>query len=154
MLALFPGAGHVYNGLYMRGVTFFVLAATMIGLADRTGNGLFGFGVAFVWIFNVLDSFRQASLMNLGLAHDLGVADLPERPRAAQGGILAGALLFLIGLVAVLDRYFFIRLDWVLDLWPYALMLIGGWIVSAAIRDRQRRERASSPRDDEDTLAG
>jgi hypothetical protein len=137
LLALFPGVGHIYNGLYMRGVTFFLVIACLIGLVVRD-HPLFGLAIAFFWVFNVIDSYRQATLINYGYAQDLGLLDMPHAPRAGQGGLLAGILISLVGLVAVADRYFEIRLDWIFDLWPFALVAVGIWLIVASFRDRRR----------------
>jgi len=143
LLSFFPGMGNVYNGLYMRGVTFFLIVLSLIGIANR-GHDLFGFAIAFFWIFNVIDAYRQATLINYGYAQDLGLLDLPRHPRASQGGVAAGAILALIGLVALLERYFYVRLDWLFDLWPFALVLLGGWIIWASLRDRRRAGETES----------
>ena len=136
VLSLFPGLGHIYNGLYMRGITFFLVIVSLIGIAD-SGPDLFGIAIAFFWLFNVIDSYRQATLINYGYAQDLGLTDLPRHPRASQGGVIAGILLAAIGLLAIAERYFIIDLDWVFDLWPFALVAIGGWMVWASLRDRR-----------------
>jgi len=143
LLSFFPGMGNVYNGLYMRGVTFFLIVLSLIGIANR-GHDLFGFAIAFFWIFNVIDAYRQATLINYGYAQDLGLLDLPRHPRASQGGVAAGAILALIGLVALLERYFYVRLDWLFDLWPFALVLLGGWMIWASLRDRRRAGETES----------
>jgi hypothetical protein len=145
LLSLFPGMGNIYNGLYMRGVTFFLVVVSLIGIASD-GHDLFAAAVVFFWLFNVIDAYRQATLINYGYAQDLGLIDLPRHPRASQGGVAAGVLLALIGLVALLERYFDIRLDWLFDLWPFALVLLGGWLIWASLRDR-RRAQAAEPRE-------
>ncbi len=139
LLSLFPGIGNVYNGLYLRGLTFFVVIASLIGIANQgPGHELFGFAVAFFWLFNVIDAYRQATLINYGYAQDLGLLDRPEVPRAGQGGLVAGGLLALVGAAALLDRYTVISYDWLFELWPFALVVIGGWLLMASFRDRQR----------------
>lgn len=135
-LSLFPGVGNIYNGLYMRGVTFFLIVMSCIVVADK--EEAVAVAVAFFWIFNVLDAYRQATLINYGYAQDLGLTDLPKHPRASQGGIAAGVILTLIGLVALLDQYFVIDLEWLFDLWPVALMGIGLWITWSSIKNRRR----------------
>jgi hypothetical protein len=139
LLSFFPGMGNIYNGLYMRGVTFFLVILSLIGIASR-GHDLFGFAIAFFWIFNVIDAYRQATLINYGYAQDLGLVDLPRHPRASQGGVAAGILLAAIGLIALLERYFDVRLDWLFDLWPFGLVLLGSWMIWASIRDRRRAQ--------------
>jgi len=140
LLSAFPGIGHAYNGLYMRGVTFFLIIMSLIAIADR--QDIFAPVVAFFWVFNVIDAYRQATLINYGYAQDLGLVDLPRHPRASQGGLLAGVLLSLIGLFAALDRYTVIRLEWIVDLWPFALLVAGAWMIWASLRDRRRAEGA------------
>lgn len=138
LLSIFPGMGHIYNGLYMRGITFFLVIACLIGIVNDGRHPLFGIAIAFFWLFNVIDAYRQATLINYGYAQDLGLLDMPKVPRAGQGGLVAGVLLSLIGLTAVADRYFEIRLDWIFDLWPFALVVIGIWLIVASFRDRRR----------------
>jgi hypothetical protein len=137
LLSLVPGMGNIYNGLYLRGITFFLVITSLIAITVRD-HPLFGMAIAFFWIFNVLDAYRQATLINYGYAQDLGLLDMPQHPRAGQGGLTAGILLTLIGLFAVCDRYFDIRLDWLFDLWPFALVVGGAWLIWGAIRDRRR----------------
>lgn len=139
-LSLFPGIGHIYNGLYMRGLTFFLLVMSCLVITDK--EDAFGVAVAFFWIFNVLDAYRQATLINYGYAQDLGLTDLPSAPRASQGGIAAGVFLTLVGLVALLDQYFIIDFEWLFELWPVALMGIGLWITWSSVKSRRR---ASGP---------
>lgn len=136
-LSLFPGVGHIYNGLYMRGITFFLVALSLVLLTGE--QEIFGFAVGFFWIFNVIDSYRQAVLINYGYAQDLGMVDLPAHPKSSQGGLFAGILLTTVGLFAFVERFFDIRLDWLLDLWPLALVAIGAWLIVGSLRDRKNR---------------
>jgi hypothetical protein len=137
LLSLFPGLGNVYNGLYGRGIIFFLIAVSLIGITSR-GHDLVGMAVGFFWIFNLIDAYRQATLINYGYAQDLGLTDMPKVPKASQGGLLAGILLTVIGLFAVLDRFFIINLDWIFDLWPLALVAIGLWLIWSSVKDRVR----------------
>jgi hypothetical protein len=138
-LSLFPGVGHIYNGLYLRGVLFFLAAASLIQIAAN--EEIMGFAVAFVWLFNVLDAYRQANLINYGLAQDLGLLDRPRRPGPFHEGIAAGILFFVIGLVALIDRFFAIDLELVIGFWPVVLMVLGAWLVWGALSDRRREKR-------------
>ncbi len=137
LLSLFPGMGNIYNGLYMRGLTFFVVIVSLIAITVHD-HPLFGMAIAFFWLFNVIDAYRQATLINYGYAQDLGLLDMPKVPRAGQGGLLAGGLLALIGVAAILDQYFNINFDWVFNAWPFALVALGVWLVVASFRDRRQ----------------
>ena len=52
--------------------------------------------------------------------------------------MVAGALLSLIGVAAIGERYFNLDLERLFDLWPFALVAIGGWLIWSSIRDRLR----------------
>lgn len=141
-LSAFPGLGNVYNGLYLRGLIFFMIVFTLISIlangSSRGGEPFFGAAVAFFWLFNIIDAYRQAVLINHGYQQDLGILDLPKRPRAGQGGIAAGIILVLIGTYALLEQYVSIDLDWLFDLWPVAAIALGGWLIWGTIRDRNK----------------
>jgi hypothetical protein len=137
VLSAFPGMGHIYNGLYLRGLVFFLIVASLLAIVVR-GHGLVSFALAFFWLFNILDAYRQAALINYGYAQDLGLLDLPQSPVAGQVGVVAGVLLVLIGLFALADRYLAINLDWLIDLWPLGLIAAGAWLIFGALRDRKR----------------
>jgi hypothetical protein len=129
-LAFVPGLGNVYNGSYARGVAFFMATLGTIHLASR-GSELFGFAVAFLWLFNVIDAYREARLIRAGWAQDLGASRLRPVSSVAEG-LGLGALLFLVGLLSLLDVLGY-DVDWLFDYWPVGLMLAGGWFIAMAI---------------------
>lgn len=137
MLSMFPGMGNVYNGLYTRAVTFFLAITACMYLATQDrGEPLFGFATAFIWFFNVLDAFRQATLINYGYVEDLGVASPARGQSARNEKLFAGVMLLALGTVAVLKVYLEIELDWVFRLWPLALLGAGGWLLWSALAGR------------------
>jgi hypothetical protein len=141
LLSIFPGLGNVYNGLYLRGLVFFLIFFTMMGIIITSdGDNAFFFGPAmgFFWLFGLIDSYRQAVLINYGYQQDLGISDLPQRPRPGQGGIAAGVILVLIGTYALIEQYVRIDLDWLFDLWPVVAIALGGWLIWGTIRDRNK----------------
>lgn len=140
-LSLFPGLGNVYNGLYLRGLIFFVIVFSILGiLTSSNGDNapVFGPAMAFFWLFNIIDAYRQAVLINHGYQQDLGILDLPKRPRAGQGGIAAGIILVLVGIYALLEQYVDIELDWLFDLWPVVAIALGAWLIWGTLRDRKQ----------------
>ncbi|HVS10421.1 MAG TPA: hypothetical protein VMS76_11145 [Planctomycetota bacterium] len=142
ILSGFPGLGAVYNGSYARGVAFFLAVLGTLHLADRPGGGdLWGMSVAFVWLFNMIDAYREARLIRAGLTQDLGLTRRRPATSSAEG-LGLGAVLFLIGLVSFLDLSLGLDVDWIYELWPVGLMIVGGWFIVAAIRRlRAARER-------------
>lgn len=140
LLSGFPGLGNVYNGLYLRGLIQFLIIGTLVNMVDHAGSAFLGMALAFFWAFNVLDAYRQAVLINFGYSQDLGLVDLPKRPRAGQGGLLAGLILTGLGTIAFLDQYVNLDLRWLYDLWPLVIVAAGVWLIVASIRDRQKGE--------------
>jgi len=147
-LSLFPGIGNIYNGLYLRGIIFFTVVACLLALGSDEGqeHSVLGFVIAFVWIFNVLDAYRQARLINYGYAQDLGQEDLPKLPKAGQGGLLAGILLIVLGVIASLQFYLGIDLSWMIHYWPLAIIAFGAWLVFAWFRERAKTAEAQESR--------
>ena len=141
ILALFPGLGHIYNGLYQRGIVLFLLAVGSIYLA--TEEGVMGMVVAFVWLFNIIDAYRQATLIELGHGTDLGLQDTPKPPANGQLGLLAGAGLFVIGFLALLDHTFGYDIDRVWEFWPL-LLAAGAWLMIGAYRQWRRNRDESA----------
>jgi len=141
ILALFPGLGHVYNGLYQRGIVLFLLAITSIYLA--TEEGLMGMAVAFVWLFNIIDAYRQASLIELGHGPDLGVQDARNAPPAGQFAMIGGGALFVLGFLLLLDHTFDYDIDRVWEYWPVAPLAIGAWLMIGAFL-QWKKSRASA----------
>ena len=154
LFSVFPGLGHVYDGLYLRGLVFFLLTSSLLTIIATRGYGLLAFPLAFFWLFNILDAYRQAVLINYGYALDLGLLDRPQYPMASQAGPIAGVLLMLIGLFALADRYLNVNLEWIFDLWPVVLIAAGAWLIVSAFRNRRRAGGAAGATGDNRHLTG
>ena len=143
ILSLFPGVGNLYNGLYMRGLAFFLICTSMI-ILTATQEPLFGLGIAFFWIFNMVDAYRQATLINYGYAQDLGIDEPQKLSGTGQGGLMVGIILFLIGGFALSEQLGLrIDLNWLIDLWPVVLMGIGAWLIFDTVRDKMKSKEAA-----------
>jgi len=138
-LACFPGLGSVYNGSYARGAAFFLAVFGTMHLAD-SGEEIFGMAVAFLWLFNIIDAYREARLIRAGLASDVEAGRARPRTSAAEG-IGLGALLVLLGVVSQLDILGW-DVEWIYDLWPLAMIAAGAWFVVTAIRRVRAASRA------------
>ena len=144
ILSFFPGLGQIYVGLYLRGAILFLVFASLMQLVDSAEAPIFALGIAFTVCFSVIDAYRQAVLINYGYARDLGLTDLPVRPRAGQGGIIAGVVLAILGILAAIERFFVVDLSLLADLWPFGLIAVGAWLIVATVRER-RRDREGEP---------
>ncbi len=136
LCSFFPGLGNVYNGLYSRGITFFVICFGLIGIAGSTdveARVVPIFGAIFVWLFNIFDAYRQATLINYGYV----AGQLPAKPRVASwgsGGLMLGVAVFGIGLYFFLHNRFDVDLSIIFDnvdilVMAFGAFLIGRWVV-------------------------
>jgi hypothetical protein len=143
LLSFFPGLGHVYLGLYKRGIVFFAILVLLIAIADRGNSGPFGMLIPFWWIFVLIDAVRQARAINATGMPEPGFFG-EEKPLKADGGLTFGIFLILIGLFFLLDRIVDIDLGFLLDWWPALLVAFGGWQVFAYFQEKKRHEEAAA----------
>lgn len=143
LLSFFPGLGHVYLGLYKRGIVFFAILVMLIAIADRPHSGPFGMLIPFWWIFVLIDAVRQARAINATGMPEPGFFG-EEKPWKADGGLTFGIFLMLVGLFFLLDRVVDIDLGFLLDWWPALLVAFGGWQVFAYFQEKKRREEAAA----------
>ncbi len=143
LLSLFSGLGHVYLGLYKRGIVFFAIFVMLIAIADRPNTGPLGMLIPFWVIFVLIDAVRQARAINATGMPEPGFFG-EEKPFKADGGLTFGIFLILIGLFFLADRIFTIDLSFLLDWWPALLVAFGAWQVFAYFQEKKRREDATS----------
>lgn len=147
-LSLLPGLGNVYNGLYRRAVSFFLVWAVIFGLAVNAGDEgsealpFLVLGLLFIWFFNIFDAFRQATLLNLGLTSD------PEALREQASdlgswGLVPGVVLVLLGFYGVLREYFDLDLSWLVDQWPFVVIILGGWMIYQTMKQRKNAKTSA-----------
>lgn len=146
LLSLFPGLGHVYLGLYKRGVVFFAIWAFFIAAVDRGHDMPFGLLIPFWMVFVLIDAVRQARALNATGMPEPGFFG-EEKPFRADGGLTFGIFLILIGLFFLADRIFTIDLSFLLDWWPVLLVAFGGWQVFAYFQEKKRRDEAAAGRE-------
>ncbi|MEW6321656.1 MAG: DUF5668 domain-containing protein [Acidobacteriota bacterium] len=146
VLSAVPGLGQVYVGYYLQG---FVHILAIVGMLSLLGiraihpdvEPPLGFFIAFVWLYNVIDAARRASLYNQALS-GLRPMDLPEDSKAPfrLGSRAGGVALVVVGLVFLSNTLFGISLDWIEQWWPMALVGAGAWLIY-----EDRRGRSDQP---------
>lgn len=147
LLSFVPGLGQIYVGYYQRGFVHAVVIALLISLLASGDldalTPLAAVFMAFFWLYNVIDASRRAALYNQALA-GIGGVELPEdwKVPGFRGSILGGALIAAFGVLLLMETAFEMRLDWIEDWWPLAIVAFGLYLVYKAIDDRKKRERA------------
>jgi hypothetical protein len=148
LLSGMPGLGQVFLGYTRLG---FIHAGTIAILVCLMSSGrlhLFepavGIFMAFFWMYNMVDSYRRALLLNEAISR-LETPELPDGFGAVSiGGRLAvGIGLIVVGLLTLLNLKFNISLVWLEQWWPAGLVLLGIYLVTRAIKDRTAQAESS-----------
>jgi hypothetical protein len=140
ILACFPGLGHLYLGLYQRGIAFFLAFATSIWLADHNDLGIL---IPFVWFFNVIDAYRQATLINQ--SYLTGSLPEPVKLPKAQGSLGFGIFLTLLGLLLLYNQFYPLDLTFLVDWWPMLLVLVGVYMLVKHFLEQKKQREAENP---------
>jgi hypothetical protein len=141
VLSFFPGLGHLYLGLYQRAFGVFLAFALSIWLAEHADLGIV---IPFVWFFAVIDAYRQAQLLNMGLASEPLMPAATKARATRRGSLGFGVFLLIVGLVLLYNQFYPIDFSFLQDWWPLLLVAAGVWMLVAHFREKQRQARAAS----------
>ncbi len=125
-LSLLPGAGHVYVGQPTKGLVLIVSVASAIYLASEGAGAFIGIIIPFLWIFSMIDAHRSA--VELNHLVDTG-QPLPTQTEVFAFSKWWGWALIVVGVVFTVDNYGWFEIDWILDLWPVAIIAMGVYIL-------------------------
>jgi hypothetical protein len=143
VLSLMPGLGQIYVGYYQRGfVHVFAFASIIALLASGDVRGLapfLGISLAFLYLYNVVDAGRRASLYNLAL-EGLGPERLPEEMTSTRGSLGGGVILMGVGALLLAHLRFDVSLYWLEEWWPLALIAFGVYLTLQAFKERRTEE--------------
>jgi hypothetical protein len=126
-LAIFPGMGAIYNGNIIKGITYMVIFAVLIVLTDNANDPdavVFGLMIAGFFIFQVLDSYNEASRINRN--------SLAEENPAGQKedlSLFASITVLVIGIIFQMANFDLLTYRQVTRLWPLVLIIFGIKIV-------------------------
>lgn len=164
LAGFFPfGVGAVYCGQYAKGLAHLVIFTLLIVGSSSGGDvagTLFGLGIAFFYIYQIVDAVRTARALQMGqpapdpfgLAQAFGAGDKVDVSKVPTGAVIliVIGLMFLLRNTGVFDFSFHL-------FWPVFLILLGGWLFARAwglagttasrccYCDRCRLRRASFP---------
>jgi hypothetical protein len=142
-LSLLPGLGHVYLGLYQRGIVYFAIWAFIIAITNSHGHrGPVGLLIPFWMLFVLIDAVRQTRAINATGSPE-PTPLLKDSSMRTDGGLTMGILLVLVGVFFLVDRFVTIDLSWLLDWWPLVLIIIGGWQIYL-YADQKRKEKEAA----------
>jgi TM2 domain-containing membrane protein YozV len=141
LLSVFPGLGQVYNGQPAKALVFFFAWVGSIWGAIAHDPMPFALLIPFVYLYNLVDAFRTATMIN---ARAAGGAPLPEEDVAespAWGAALVG-----LGLLLLLNNLGWLDLIALRRFWPVVLIVAGVMLLWRSTQQRGRAQADDGPR--------
>jgi TM2 domain-containing membrane protein YozV len=129
VLSLFPGLGQVYNGQPAKGLVFFFTWVGCIYGAAQVDPIPFAFGIPFVYLFNLVDAYRSACVVNL---RSVGQPEEELGESPAWGGTLVA-----LGLLLLANNLGWLRLAALQRYWPVLLIVAGAAMLYGSLQRRK-----------------
>ncbi|WP_138417969.1 hypothetical protein [Aquibacillus sediminis] len=139
LLAIFPGAGHMYLGLQRRGLQLMIAFLLSIYILDILHLSIFLFLIPIIWFYSFFDALQQVSRVEAGEIEDVPIVNYLVNYQKWIGiGLLVLGIFYLFDsvLLPVVADDILAALN--IDLWYYyrryfqvsivCLLLIGGGI--------------------------
>jgi hypothetical protein len=146
LAGFFPfGVGAVYCSQYAKGLAHLVIFVLLIVAANHAGDWgwVFGLGVAFFWVYQIIDAVRTAHALQAGqpAPDPLGLGQTFSMGEKFDTGKIPVGAIVLIGL-GVLFLLHTMGMNFGFDrFWPLLLICFGGWLF---YRQRERSQRICS----------
>ena len=126
-LAIFPGMGAIYNGNIIKGITYMLIFTILIVLTDNAQDPdvvVFGLMIAGFFIFQIIDSYNEASKINQNVL-------VEENPKGHKEdlSLFSAIIVLVIGIVFQLANFDLLTYRQVTRLWPLVLIIFGIKIV-------------------------
>ena len=126
-LAIFPGMGSIYNGNFLKGITYMLIFAVLIVLTNNAHDPdavVFGLMIAGFYIFQIIDSYNEAGKLN---------QSCPPGEESASGkedlSLFSAIVVLVLGIIFQLANFDLITYRQITRLWPLALIAFGIKIV-------------------------
>lgn len=126
-LAIFPGMGAIYNGNIIKGITYMLIFTILIVLTDNAQDPdavVFGLMIAGFFIFQIIDSYNEATKINQNVLNEQNPARYKE-----DLSLFSAIIVLVIGIVFQLANFDLITFRQVTRLWPLVLIIFGIKIV-------------------------
>jgi TM2 domain-containing membrane protein YozV len=126
-LSIFPGMGAIYNGNFLKGITYILLFAVLIvltGNAHEPDSVVFGLMIAGFYIFQIIDSYNEAGKVNQNILKDDKSAGSRE-----DISLFSAIVVLMVGIVFQMANFDLLTYRQVTRLWPLVLIAFGIKIV-------------------------
>jgi hypothetical protein len=134
--------GAIYNGQYAKGLAHLIIFSLLCVGASRAGDpwdALFGFGIAFFVVYQIIDAVRSARAIQaglpapdpFGLGTTFGAGEKLDTSKIPMGAVV----LILIGVLFLLRNIGLFSFDFN-RIWPIFLIGLGGWLFACTMHVR------------------
>lgn len=126
-LAIFPGMGSIYNGNFLKGITYMLVFAVLIVLTNSAHDPdavVFALMIAGFYIFQIIDSYNEAGKLNQ--ACPPGEESAPVREDLS---LFSAIVVLVLGIIFQLANFDLFTYRQITRLWPLALIAFGIKIV-------------------------
>jgi Domain of unknown function (DUF5668)/B-box zinc finger len=143
LAGFFPfGVGAVYCSQYAKGLAHLVIFVLLIVASNQAGEWgwIFGLGVAFFWVYQIIDAVRTAHALQAGqpAPDPMGLGQTFSMGEKFDTGKVPIGAIVLIG-VGVLFLLHTMGMNFAFErFWPLLLIVVGGWLF---YRQRERAQR-------------
>lgn len=128
---IFPGAGALYNGNYLKGIIMIIVFAGLVSIQGRGGQPFVALLLAGFYIFQIIDAINEAKSTRILTETTTAEASSPAKTggdnevAAASGSISWGIILILLGSLFLLANFDIISYESFIDYWPLILVGLG-----------------------------
>jgi TM2 domain-containing membrane protein YozV len=128
---IFPGAGALYNGNYLKGIIMIIVFAGLVSIQGRGGQPFVALLLAGFYIFQIIDAINEAKSTRILTETTTAGASSPTKTggdnevAAASGSISWGIILILLGSLFLLANFDIISYESFIDYWPLILVGLG-----------------------------
>lgn len=136
---IFPGIGQVYNGQPAKALAFFFAFVTSIYGVIEINPLPFAFFIPFVVLFNMVDAWRSATLIN---ARGAGAGTLEDDQAESPAW---GATLIAIGVLFLFHNLGWLDLARISRFWPVLLIAAGGALLYRSVQKRKGTGAGDAP---------
>ena len=131
LLGLIPGVGAIYNGEYMKALTFIFIFGGTISLMDsgaaRGIEPLLGLFMAGFYFYMPIEAYQTAKRRASGLAPASSGWEMPGT-KGGKATPIGPLVLIVLGVLFLLNNFLPYHFH-VLRFWPLALIALGGWML-------------------------
>ena len=131
LLGLIPGVGAIYNGEYMKALTFIFIFGGTISLMDsgaaRGIEPLLGMFMAGFYFYMPIEAYQTAKRRASGLAPASSGWEMPGT-KGGKATPIGPLVLIVLGVLFLLNNFLPYHFH-VLSYWPLALIALGGWML-------------------------